>query len=464
MNSQAFVFTRPVRGWIVATLLGFAAIHPASAASLSIDSSLSLAIQKVNQSVVLRWFGLSGVPYQLESSSDLTTWTSLGPAMTGNGGDLVFIDSIAGKGRTFYRVGRVVPANNTAVFNAVTGLLTIVGDDTDNIIVVSRNAAGAILVNSGAFPVSGGTPTVANTLLIQIFGRAGNDQLSLNEVNGALPTAQLFGEDGNDTLIGGSGADLLEGGNDSDILLGKGGSDTLYGGDGADTLTGGDADDIVEGGAGNDRSIWNPGDDTDVVEGGDGVDTVEVNGGNGAETFAITANGTRVRFDRITPAPFFLDAGRCEKLVVNPNGGADTVTINDLSGTGFSDVILGINDGAVDNIVVNATGGADSVQVNGLASSVSVTGLSALITILGSEGANDHLTINALGGDDAVAASGLAAGVIGLAVDGGAGADVLVGSAGDDTILGGPDDDLLIGGPGIDVLDGGPGNNVLIQD
>ena len=55
---------------------------------------------------------------------------------------------------------------------------------------------------------------------------------------------------------------------------------------------------------GNDRMIWNPGDDTDLHEGGAGTDTSEVNGGNGAEQFTLTANGTRVRFDRINPAPF----------------------------------------------------------------------------------------------------------------------------------------------------------------
>ena len=55
--------------------------------------------------------------------------------------------------------------------------------------------------------------------------------------------------------------------------------------------------------------IWNPGDDTDLNEGGAGTDTVEVNGGNGAEQFTTTANGTRVRFDRVTPAPFSIDIG-----------------------------------------------------------------------------------------------------------------------------------------------------------
>ncbi len=50
--------------------------------------------------------------------------------------------------------------------------------------------------------------------------------------------------------------------------------------------------------------IWNPGDGSDLFEGGDGDDIALVNGGNGAETFTITANGTRVRFDRVSPAPF----------------------------------------------------------------------------------------------------------------------------------------------------------------
>ena len=70
--------------------------------------------------------------------------------------------------------------------------------------------------------------------------------------------------------------------------------------------------------------IWNPGDDTDLNEGGANTDTVEVNGGNGDEQFTVTANGTRVRFDRIIPAPFSIDIGTSENLVLNMNGGNDT--------------------------------------------------------------------------------------------------------------------------------------------
>ena len=72
--------------------------------------------------------------------------------------------------------------------------------------------------------------------------------------------------------------------------------------------------------------IWNPGDDTDLNEGADGTDTVEVNGGDGAEQFTTTANGTRVRFDRLDPAPFSIDIGTSEKLVLNANGGDDHVS------------------------------------------------------------------------------------------------------------------------------------------
>src|SRR5262249_20653121 len=162
----------------------------------------------------------------------------------------------------------------TASFSPQAGLLTVIGDNLDNTIVVSRNAAGTILVNNGAVQVQGGTPTVANTSLISMFGLGGNDRLELNEANGALPRANLFGGAGNDALIGGSGGDQLFGQSGNDNLQGKGGADFLFGGADNDVLIGGDGDDQVFGEAGNDRMIWNPGDDTDLNEGGAGIDTV----------------------------------------------------------------------------------------------------------------------------------------------------------------------------------------------
>jgi Ca2+-binding RTX toxin-like protein len=486
----------------------------------------------------------------------------------------------------------------TAVFSSQLGVLTVLGDSANNTIEIARNAAGRILVNAGAVSVVGGTPTVANTRLIQVFGQAGNDTLSLNEANGALPSANLFGGVGNDTLIGGSAADMLFGQAGNDTLLGRGGNDLLFGGAGNDVLTGGDADDQVFGEADNDRIIWNPGDDTDLNEGGAGIDTVEVNGGNGAETFTTTANGTRVRFDRIMPAPFSLDIGTSENLVVNANGGgdsfsatgnlaalikitvdggagndtilgsngadtllggdgtdfidgnqgsdvvflgagndtfqwdpgdgsdtvegqdgtdtmvfngsngneifdasanggrvrftrnlgnvvmdldnvetiamnalggADSITANDLIGTDLTrfDVNLAgtlggtTGDGQADTVVVNGTGGSDTITVTGAGTSTSVVGLPVAVNITNSEAANDSLVVNTLRGNDSVNASTLPAGIVKLIEDGGAGDDALVGSRGADVLLGGDGNDSVVGQQGDDLALLGAGDDVF---
>jgi Ca2+-binding RTX toxin-like protein len=242
----------------------------------------------------------------------------------------------------------------TASFSS-SGVLTVFGDSLNNSITLSRDASGKILVNGGAIVVAGGTPTVANTSLIQVFGQAGNDTITLSETNGALPAANLFGGANNDTLTGGSGGDMLFGQADNDTLLGKGGFDFLFGGADNDILTGGDADDQVFGESGNDRMIWNPGDDTDLNEGGADTDTVEVNGGNGAETFTTTANGTRVRFDRLDPAPFAIDIGTSEKLVLNANGGNDH-----FSATGNLAALIAITvDGGAGEDTILGSNGAD---------------------------------------------------------------------------------------------------------
>src|SRR5687768_9397344 len=249
------------------------------------------------------------------------------------------------EGRTYFAVVASFSANTLSVF----------GDNLDNNVQLSRNAAGNILVNGGAVAVLGGTPTVANTALIQVFGQGGNDGLSLSETNGALPRANLFGGAGNDVLTGGSGNDMLFGQAGNDTLLGKGGFDFLFGGSENDTLTGGDADDQVFGESGNDRMVWNPGDDTDLNEGGAGTDTIEVNGGNGAEIFTATANGTRVRFDRLNPAPFAIDIGTSEKLVLNANGGDDA-----FSATGSLAALIQITvDGGTGNDTLRGSNGID---------------------------------------------------------------------------------------------------------
>jgi hypothetical protein len=139
-----------------------------------------------------------------------------------------------------------------------------------------------------------------NCIVVDAGG--GNDLVWIDEANG------VFTDTEQTTINGGEG------------------SDTLLGGSGAETFNGGPGDDSVYMGAGDDTFVWNPGDDADLIEGGGDMDTITVNGTDDAETFTVTANGTRVRFDRVNPLPFFLDIGTSEKLVLNANGGDDTAS------------------------------------------------------------------------------------------------------------------------------------------
>ncbi len=362
----------------------------------STSPGLGFTIKPSTQGMVLTWFGEVGVPFQVQSSTDLISWTDVGPIIGGTNGwisitiatnesqsasltaaesDLFVMPfSTTSTNSDNLRVFRIkdlaaaLEAENdggistkavTAMFASSSGgVLTVFGDNLGNVITISRNAAGQILVNGGAVPVSGSTPTVANTTLIQVFGLGGNDAITLDEANGALPRAFLFGGIGNDTLTGGSGGDQLFGQGGNDVLLGKGGFDLLFGGSENDTLTGGDADDQVFGESGDDRMVWNPGDDTDLNEGGAGLDTVDVNGGGGAEVFTTTANGTRVRFDRLDPAPFSIDIGTSENLVLNANGGNDS-----FSATGNLAALIQITvDGGAGNDTLLGSNGIDLLR------------------------------------------------------------------------------------------------------
>jgi Ca2+-binding RTX toxin-like protein len=215
-------------------------------------------------------------------------------------------------------------AATIAQFNKGHGVLTIFGDSGGNAVTVGRDAAGAIDVNGGAVRIHGARATVRNVDRIVVLGGYGNDRIALDEANGPLPSAVLLGGAGDDLLVGGSGADRLDGGGGDDTLLGGGGDDQLDGGNGDDSLSGGLGSDRSLGHAGDDQLIWNPGDGSDVNEGGDGSDAVVVNGGGVGEAFTTTANGTRVRFDRVSPLPFSLDIGSSERLVLNANGGDDS--------------------------------------------------------------------------------------------------------------------------------------------
>jgi len=278
-------------------------------------------------------------------------------------------------------------AGTFAHFRLDQGVLTIVGDDTNNTIVVGRNAAGGINVNGGAIRIRGARATVNNVRLIRIYGGGGDDSLAIDETNGAMPAAQIYGGSGNDRLAGGSG------------------NDALFGGAGNDALFGGAGNDAVFGDAGDDDLIWNPGDGSDLNEGGTGVDTVTVNGGNADETFTAAANGTRVRFDRVAPGPFSLDIGSSEQLVLHANGGDDT-----FSASGDLASLIGLTvDGGAGNDTLDGGNGVD--------------------TLIGGDG-DDRVDGN--GGNDVAQ---LGAGNDTFQWDPGDGSDTVEGQAGQDEML-----------------------------
>ena len=349
----------------------------------------------------------------------------------------------------------------TAVFSG--GVLTVTGDNHDNTIIVSRDLAGTLLVNGGTVTIAGGAPTVANTTLIQIFGLAGNDTLTVDDANGPMPSANLSGGDGDDILTGSAANDVLDGGNGNDTLNGRDGDDTLIGGAGNDILNGGRGTDQMFGGDGDDQFVWNPGDGNDVIEGGDGNDTLVFNGSNANEKVDLSANGSRLRFFRDV-ANITMDCNGIENVRFAALGGTDLVTVNDLTGTQVTNVVVdlasstGTGDGAADSVIVNGTQTNDTITVTGSTNGVNVTGLTANVTVLNAEPALDKLTINAQGGNDIVDASALPAGLIQLTLDGGDGNDQLTGSQGDDVIIGGRGVDLLVGGPGNDTFPWNPGD------
>jgi Ca2+-binding RTX toxin-like protein len=298
---------------------------------------------------------------------------------------------------------------------------------------------------------------------VHVFGLQATIDISQQEqANDRLTLNALGGEDVVDaTSLEADGIQLtMNGGLGADVFLGSEGDDLINGGDGNDTALMG---------AGNDTFTWNPGDDNDTLEGQAGSDGMLFNGANVAENITVSANGGRVLFFRDV-ANVTMDLNDVETIDFNALGGADTITVGDLSGTDVTSTELdlaavgGGGDAAADNVIVNGTNGDDVAVLSGSAAGVTVAGLATQVSITGAEAANDRLTVNALVGDDVIEASNVASGAIALTFNGGNDEDVLIGGAGNDILNGDDGDDVLIGGPGTDTLNGGNGDDVEIQD
>ena len=268
------------------------------------------------------------------------------------------------------------------------------------------------------------------------------------------PGLVITGTNDNDQLFGGAGNDTLDG---------RGGIDLLFGGDGNDILIGGTGNDALFGDAGNDSFIWNPGDGSDNIDGGSGADTLQFNGSNVSERIDISANADHARLSRDVGA-VVMNLVRVETINISGIGGVDTVTVNDLGGSGVRqvNVNLGGTDAVPDNLVVNSTVGNDKITLLGSGNTLTVTGLAAQVTMNSGENL-DTLSVNTLSGDDRIDASGVAASSVAhVVVKAGAGNDTLIGSAGASQLFGGDGNDFFIVGTGHDLLSGDAGDDRFV--
>jgi Ca2+-binding RTX toxin-like protein len=324
------------------------------------------------------------------------------------------------------------------------------GTDGNDSIAVSGDASGVAV---SGLPVLVAIQHQESSDELAVDGLGGNDQISAPTFTAQAIALSLGGGPGDDTIAGSQGIERLLGGDGNDSLDGNGGND------------------LALLGAGDDTFVWDPGDGSDVVEGEAGADTMRFNGAGIAEQIAVSANGNRLRFFR-TQGNVTMDTAGVERVDFAALGGADLVTVNDLTGTDVTSVNVDLagslggitGDGEADRVVVNGTNGEDAITVNGDAGGVKVSGLAATVGILHPEVANDRLEINTLDGRDAVDSSGLAAGAIQLFVDGGAGDDTIAGSQGIDTLLGGDGNDSLDGNKGNDLAQLGAGDDIFVWD
>ena len=195
------------------------------------------------------------------------------------------------------------------------------------------------LPDNNADSLSGGTGN--DTIYGQddddtLLGGDGNDVL-----DGGLDNDSLLGEAGTDSLVGGHGDDVLDGGADNDTLFGGDGSDTLLGGTGDDVLDGDNAfstgaADLISGGDGNDEIIGDVGNDT--LSGDAGNDTIYA----GADDDLIDGGtGSDLLFGEAGDDAIIVDQGD----TAFGGDGDDTFTLQDLDTTGTGNAAISITGG-----------------------------------------------------------------------------------------------------------------------
>ncbi|MBN9788753.1 hypothetical protein DMP17_09110 [Pseudonocardia sp. TMWB2A] len=322
------------------------------------------------------------------------------------------------------------------------------------------------------------------------YGGTGRGNALNNTIYGGALTS-IYGEDGDDVLIGGK---WLYGGNGNDRLVATAGDSYLDGGAGIDTMIGAAGSTIFY--------VDNP---LDIIidEPSYDLDTVFVRITTDGQGYTLSANLENMILEGLANIN---GRGNALNNVISGNGGN-----NEIYGEGGDDRILGgygndMLDGGAGNDTL--LGGYDDDRLFGGAGNDVLNGETGADYMDGGDG-NDILIVDNAGdvtvggaGFDRVEASvshqigdgvenliltgwaaidgtgnALANMIVGNNVnnvlrggdggdyiDGGWGNDTLYGDAGEDTLIGGAGDDILDGGTGADRMEGGAGNDIYYVD
>lgn len=210
-------------------------------------------------------------------------------------------------------------------------------DGEDFVSIFGTSVEDNVTGNAGGFNLNGDTDhndvTAANVENHQVFPGGGDDLVNMSNRGTSYPFAvQVYGDEGNDTIVGSANGDLLVGQGGDDRLSGLGGGDNLQGGTGMDTIDGRDGADSIDGGA-----------DTDILD--------LIRADTGADVDLLSGTATS-------------------------DGSTDTVAgVENVAGSNFDDVIRGTN---TENVL------------NGRAGNDEIRGRTGVDTVIGGDG-NDFV-------------------------------------------------------------------------
>ena len=292
------------------------------------------------------------------------------------------------------------------------------------------------------------------------FGNVLDGGRGADRIYGAGGVDQIDGASGNDWIVGGDGDDSLFGGKANDRVFGGSADDVVDGGDGRDRLYGGDGLDMLRGGAGDDRLFGGDGDDllgfgiavgysdpgADYMEGGSGSDDYNID-----DAGDLIVEGKDSGFDTAhVKIGYFVLPDEVENAFLTNSAGSqifgnDLMNIisgdlgdDQLHGGGGNDYLTGGEE------LYGPSGGNDLFDGGEGIDEVSYSVASAAITVsLLTEGPQD---------------------TGGAGVDTLLGVESLTGSGFDDTLRGNSDVNVLDGGAGADRLVGGGGNDTYFVD